>query len=622
VQTPTEVNTQVQFIDRERSDLKWNSIRTKLIVFMLLATILPILLTMFITYSYTTQSLRTRVAQEDANLLYQGGRNLSRLLDDLNRSSSNVYNISNFLLAGYEDPQSNSQVYAVLSGISRSVPDIFQVYLYENLNRKATLVTLNTPQRNYNIAPFVDLIGNGQHSVWIQESHMSHTYGLTSIQPRYPSEPVFTLHRRIEKVPSSDIIGYLSIDVKLSALSNIVDQLYEQNREKIYILDENGNIVYSDDQNLLGLPLREQWYAEQIASSPNSSGNFEQDGNMFAYQQISSLATQWTLVKQVPVSYLTLEANRAAFINILVLAVSLIIIVAATVIISVRITAPIKRLGRYMDQIQSGNLNVDIQPAGQDEIGAVMLRFRSMMDTINNLILREYRLELANKTNQLKAMQAQINPHFLNNTLQIIGTLALELNVPRIYALLSALAKMMHYSMHFEDKNVTLRDELEHVKAYIELQKERFENRFIFRYDVEERLLDLPMPKMILQPIVENYFKHGLERSAVNGEIILLASTLAEEGVKITVQNNGNKIPEARLLQLQQELAQWPSPGSHPLDTGQNAKRPSIGLANVLARLKLFSGDTASLNISNLNPAGVKITLHIAKKDVTESEDH
>ncbi|MDP4097363.1 histidine kinase [Paenibacillus sp. P96] len=602
--------------------MKWNSIRTKLIVFMLLATILPIVLTMFITYSYTTQSLRTRVAQEDANLLYQGGRNLSSLLDDLNRSSSSVYSISNLLHAGYEDVQNNSQVYAVLSSISRSVPDIFQVYLYENTSRKATLVTLNTPQRNYNIAPFSDTLGSGQHSVWVQESHMSHTYGLTSLQPKYPSEPVFTLHRKIEKVPSSDIIGYLSIDVKLSALSDIVDQLYEQNREKIYILDDNGNIIYSDAQNMLGLPLREQWYTDQIARSPNSSGNFEQDGNVFVYQRISSIATRWTLVKQVPVSYLTLEANRAAFINILVLAVSLIIIVAATVIISLRITAPIKRLGRYMDQIQSGNLNVDIQPAGHDEIGAVMLRFRGMMDTINNLILREYRLELANKTNQLKALQAQINPHFLNNTLQIIGTLALELNVPRIYALLSALAKMMHYSMHNDDKTVTLRDELEHVKAYIELQKERFENRFIFRYDVEEQLLDLPMPKMILQPIVENYFKHGLERSAVNGEITLLAIASAEGGAEITVQNNGNQIPQPRLLQLQRKLTQWPPPGSHPLDTGQDAERPSIGLANVLARLKLFSGGMASLNIGNLHPTGVKITLHIAEKDITESEDH
>lgn len=602
--------------------MKWNSIRTKLIVFMLIATILPIAITMFITYSYTTQSLRTRVAQEDANLLYQGGRNLTSLLDDLNRSSSGVYGISNLLLAGYEDLQSNSQVYAVLSGISRSVPDIFQVYLYENNSRKATLVTLNTPQRNYNIAPFVDSVGSDQHSVWVQESHMSHTYGLTSIQPRYPSEPVFTLHRKIEKVPSSDIIGYLSIDVKLSALSDIVEQLYEQNREKIYILDDNGNIVYSDDQNMLGLPLREPWYAEQIARSPNSSGNFEQDGNVFVYQRISSLATRWTLVKQVPVSYLTLEANRAAFINILVLAVSLIIIVAATVTISLRITAPIKRLGRYMDQIQSGNLNVDIQPAGHDEIGAVMLRFRGMMDTINNLILREYRLELANKTNQLKALQAQINPHFLNNTLQIIGTLALELNVPRIYALLSALAKMMHYSMHNDDKTVTLRDELEHVKAYIELQKERFENRFIFRYDVEEQLLDLPMPKMILQPIVENYFKHGFDRSAVNGEITLLAIASAEGGAKITVQNNGMHIPEARLLRLQQELVAWPPTGNHPLDTGQDTKRPSIGLTNVLARLKLFSGDLASLSIDNLHPAGVKVTLFIAEKDITESEDY
>lgn len=596
--------------------MKWNSIRAKLILFLLLATVIPIVVTMFVTYSYTAHSLRTRVAEEDTRLLYQGGRHIVNLVEDLNRSSSNVFSISNQLKAGYEDVQSNSRVFAVLSNIATSVPDIFQVYLYENGNRKATLVTLNTPQRNYDTDVYADVLTEDRPAVWVQKSHMSHTYGLKALQPRYPSRPVFTVHRRIENVPSSEVIGYLSIDVSLTALTDIVDQLYNKDREKIFIIDENGDLIYTDEQSMLGEPLQESWYSEVISASGRTSGNFERDGSLFIYNRIAGKGMNWTIVKQIPVSYLVREANHAAGINLLLLAVSLMVIAAATIIISVRITAPIKQLGKYMNQIQSGNLNVDIQPASNDEIGAVMLRFRSMMDTINNLILREYKLELANKTNQLRAMQAQVNPHFLNNTLQIIGTLALELKMPRIYALLSALAKMMHYSMHFEDKNVTLREELEHVKAYIELQKERFENRFQFQYDVDDSLLDLPMPKMILQPIVENYFKHGLDRTASDGELTLYARKLLESQVEIVVQNNGAQIPRGRLEQLQQELSNLSADRiHHPVDDGDEASRPSIGLANVLARLQLVHRDNAALTISNLDPVGVQITLIIPDQD-------
>lgn len=594
--------------------MKWNSIRTKLIVFMLIAAVVPIVATMFVTYFYTTNSLKTRVAQEDANLLYQGQRNLVGLLDDLNRNSSTVYSNAEFfrlMQGGYEDVQNSSRVYAALSYISTSIPDVFQVYLYENVNRKATLVTLNTPKRNSDIDAFRDVLND--QSLSVQSTHMSHSYGFAELQPKYPSIPVFTLHRRIEQVPSSKILGYLSIDVKLSAISDIVEQLYNKDQEKMYIVDHRGTIIYSDQEQQYGQQLRSAWYMNYIYESDNNQGSFEYDNNVFVYQRLQEAGADWTLIKQVPVSYLNREANQAAMINLMLLAFSLIIIVIATILISIRITAPIKQLGKYMNAIQNGNLNVDIQPSSKDEIGTVMLRFRNMMDTINNLILQEYKLELSNKTNQLRALQAQINPHFLNNTLQIIGTLALELKVPRIYALLTALAKMMHYSMNNEDRIVTLHDELDHVKAYIELQKERFENRFDIRYDVEESLYRLPMPKMILQPIVENYFKHGLGRTQTDGLIKITARKRADDLAEITIENNGAKVPDYKLAQLKHELDNFNNPGiTRPGDAEKDGRRLTIGLTNVLARLQIVSGDDASLTLSNLEPEGCMITLIFA----------
>ena len=625
--------------------MKWKSIRTKLIIFLLLATVIPIVATMFITYTYTTESLKNRVATENANLLYQGGRNLTNLLDDLNRSSSNIYSVLHLLQGGYEDSQSSARVYNVIYSIASSLPDVFQIYLYENVSRKATLVMLDTPQRQYETEPYESVLRTGP-SVGIEASHMSTLYGFTNSVIRYPARPVFTLHRRIENVPSSEGIGYLAIDVDMSALSDIADQLYVQGREKIYLINEDGQLIYTDDADRLGETLEESWYSERLDSSDRPSGHFEHDGSVYVYETIQDRTTTWTLAKQIPLSYLTREASRAAGLNLLLLAISLMIIAAATVIISIRITAPIKRLARYMNQIQAGKLDVDIQPSSNDEIGSLTVRFRGMMDTINNLILREYKLELAGKTNQLRAMQAQINPHFLNNTLQIIGTLALELKVPQVYALLASLAKMMRYSMHNEDRIVTLREELDHIQAYIDLQMERFENRFHFSYDGDDRVGNVTMPKMILQPILENYFKHGYKTSEKNGRITITATMGDTGGALVTVENNGLSIPEDRLIRLQEELAEiaadtWqpaddasiPLGGLEGLDGEDNrptrdkhaslnerltpSQSPgaegssSIGLANVLERLKLFKGDEATMTVENVLPQGVRITVYI-----------
>lgn len=608
--------------------MKWNSIRTKLIVFLLLPTLVCILATMFISYSYTTKSLRTRAVDENTNLLYQGSKNISSFIQDVNRLSLTIYSDSDFyrqLEAGYDDMSANIRIYSSLNYILTSMPDIFQVYLYRVKDSKATLLSHNTtPKRWQGIPPYSDSRITDAYPLSIQSTHISNTYGLNSPIPQLTAEPVFTLHRRIERIPSTEALGYLSIDVKLTAFTDIMNQLYEQDKENIYLVEDSGTLVYSHDEAALGKPLKASWYDKPIAGNGLSQGYFEKDGAVFIYQKIESPGLHWTLVKQIPVSYLFREAKEAARINILLLVLLMVMIIALTILISFRITAPIKQLARYMNQVQTGNLEIDIRPAGKDEIGLVTERFRSMMDTINNLILREYRLELSNKTNELRALQSQINPHFLNNTLQIIGTLALELKVPQIYALLSALAKMMRYSMHNDEKIVTVQDELDHVKAYVELQKERFENKFTFRYDMEESLLKALMPKMILQPIVENYFKHGFNLARTDGLIEIKAARLASGRMEITVRNNGSSIPAAKLEALREELQH---PGRLDIDTlketdSNDSKRDApgarIGLPNVLARLRLVCGDSALLIVDNDKAGGVIVRLEI--DIVVESE--
>ncbi|WP_334077034.1 sensor histidine kinase [Paenibacillus sanfengchensis] len=605
--------------------MRWNSIRTKLIVFLLLPIIVTMAAAVAVSYSHTTASLRERAVEENRNLLYQGYRNIDSLLQNINRISLSVYSDSEFyrlLDAGYDDMSANIGIYASLNYIYKAAPDIFQVYLYGVEDQKATLITQDTPKRWQDSAPFPVSDLPEHEPLRIQTTHESHHYGLlTPFFPKATTEQVFTLHRRIEKIPSNQAIGYLSIDVKLSALSEIVDQLYDRAQENLFILDADGQLVYANQPELIGQPITADWYSGRGSLFEGKQGYFEQDHSVFVYQEIDSAGAKWMLVKQIPVSHLLSEANQAAKINGLLFGLALLVIVTATVLISIRITSPIKRLSQYMSQVKIGNLQVDIASAGNDEIGVLTERFRNMMDTLNNLILREYKLELSNKNNQLRALQAQINPHFLNNTLQIIGTLALELKVPQIYTLISSLAKMMRYSMHDDDRGVTLRDELEHVKAYVELQKERFENRFDFQVQIDESLLSVNMPKMILQPIVENYFKHGLGPEDTGGTLGLTAAYAEDGSIVITVENNGCRIPEDKLRRLQSGLSHS---GAEQIRPGEDetggGSAPSIGLINVLTRLRLVYGEAAELSVNNLDPSGVRIQLRFRNDDKNEEE--
>lgn len=603
--------------------MRWNSIRTKLITFMLIATIVPTVATMVISYSYTTDSLKRRAIQENHQLIFQGKTNLANFLENINRASLTVYTDFGFfrqLSRGYDDYTFESYSYITLQNIAASMRDIWQVYLYRNEVKRATLVIQNVPRRLHEQEPNGPAVEYARDGIGMQPTHLSQTYGFATSPYYFPSVQVFSLHRKIYRVPSKEEIGVLSIDVKVSALADIIDQLFQRDKEHIYLLNDEGDVFYAGDRRLIGQRLHEDWYAPSDFRN-NGNGHFERNDSIFIHERIETPIANWTLVKQIPQSYLLREANRAAVINMLLIALSLVVIIAATIIVSLRITKPISQLVRYINQVQTGNLRVDIQPVSNDEIGVVSKRFRNMMDMINNLILREYQLEIANKTNQLKALQAQINPHFINNALQSIGTQALQLNAPHIYKLVTALAKMMRYSMYTDQSIVTLREEIEHVKAYLQLQAQRFENTFEAAYENEAATLNVLVPKMTLQPLVENYFKHGLDRGLTSGKLIIRSRFIDEPDglVELIVEDNGRGMPLQRRIELNEKLRELhpEQPGTsttHALSrshfvTGEASS--GIGLVNVLIRLKLFSSGNADMRVEAAEPQGTRIVIHM-----------
>ncbi|EGL15433.1 MULTISPECIES: histidine kinase [unclassified Paenibacillus] len=645
-----------------------SSIRTRLILLMLAATVIPIVISMIVTYFYTTRSVGTKLIQENANLIYQGKTNVQAYMDTLNRNSLSLYNDPGILLMlrrNVHDYTNEAQTYTLLQNMTHSVDGIYQIYFYMAKARRSTLLIGDIPKRGYDTDNFSEPYTTGNPSSVVEPTHMSSIYGLGQSPPYYDPRPVITLHRAIYNVPTTEWLGTLSIDIKLEAIQDIADQLFNKQHERLYLLDQSGMVVYSGDSALIGKPLSDAWTGP-ILESKEPRGRLELNKSVYLYEKMDTPYMKWTLVKEIPHSYLYEGARSLTQINIIIAAVSLLLVIAATLFVTIRITAPIKKLIGTINQIQAGNLTARVDGEGQDEIGILVRRFRTMMETINNLILREYRLNIANKTNQLKALQAQINPHFMNNALQSIGTLALQHNVPRIYSLINSLAKMMRYSMNTNQEAVPLSMEIGHVKAYLELQKERFEGKFRTDFELDEAALGIEVPKMIIQPLVENYFKHGFDPKLGPGHLTVrvrlepggetgsdeiplepggeagpdgigaesgpaaggdAAPRIAPESrtdedsaaadaspasggprarpvLFVEVEDNGRGIPEDELTELQAGLAVMRE------ETGMD-EEGGIGIGNVRTRLRLYFDPQASLTLENTDPHGVRITMRI-----------
>lgn len=591
-----------------------HSIRSKLIVMMLISTLLPIATSIVITHLYTKESLRHRAIMENNKLISEGKTNISNYLDDLNKSSLILYSnktLENIMTNGMSDERDESYIYSAMQLMSEAVGDIYQVYLSINRDSNAFLMKQNAYGRGRSDMNPSEETSPAPYAAWMEPTHPSKSYHIPTFAPDKP-ELVFTFHRPLYRVPNPKQEGLVSIDVKLDALRKLSASLYEEGKEQLYIIDRSGTVIFDAEGTSSGQMMNEEWMKDIWAGEP-SSGSMEwsqSDSGVVIYSRIAGPVVDWMIVKRIPDSHLYESARQLTRINTLVAVISLVIATGAILSVSIRFSEPLKKLIRSMNKIQAGKLDEPIDVNRKDEFGILAVRFRTMMTTINQLILREYKQDLANKTMQLKMLQAQINPHFLNNALQMIGNTALENNAAPVYSLISSLGQMMHYSMNTEEATVPLFKEIDYVNYYLVLQQERFINKLEVEMDIDERTKDIMVPKMIVQPLVENYFKHGFHTIVETG-VLRIVTRLENEVLIIIVEDNGAGMPKERLARLQDRLS---DPRPNPIK-GQEG---NVGLLNVITRLRLYCGEDASMIVTAVQPHGIRTTLIIPIKHKEE----
>lgn len=337
-----------------------------------------------------------------------------------------------------------------------------------------------------------------------------------------------------------DHVGFIKIDMLESTVIDIIKKANITSTGVVYIENEYGELIGSSDKERFESLSHYQELKDIKNNKQTDWEVIELGSDEYIYRTSLISGTDWRIVAAIPYDEILAPSNH---IRNWMLALLLVIGVIAYLIafrISRFLTDRITLLSESMIKVQKGELDVYVEAGQTDEIDQLMMSFNYMIDRLKLLVNEQFESGAKIKSAELKALQAQINPHFLYNTLDLINWKALDKGVPEIVDISQALAKFYKLSLNEGKEFVKIRDEVNHVSQYVKIQNMRFKNRITFESNIPSNLMDYPIIKIILQPLVENAILHGilnrpnqkgcitLNGQAVNGQIIL---TMKDNGV-------------------------------------------------------------------------------------------
>lgn len=298
------------------------------------------------------------------------------------------------------------------------------------------------------------------------------------------------------------------------------------------------------------------------------------------------------------------SVNRWVVTNIIMLLAVLAFSAAAVWFISGSISNPIRDLRKMAASIAEGNLNVRVENRNTDEIASLGTSLNTMAGKLQELLDRSIKEQENLKKSELKALQAQINPHFLYNTLDTIVWMAEANKSEQVIEIVEALSKFFRITLSKGKDWISIRDEIEHVRSYLIIQKIRYRDILNFRIEVDEEILDYNILKLTLQPIVENALYHGIKNRRAGGEILIRGSKIDDKNViLLEVIDNGIGMTKERLDEVQAELDND--------NTEPSIKENGFGLNNVHKRIELYYGKNYGVSIQSENNKGTHVSLCI-----------
>lgn len=421
------------------------------------------------------------------------------------------------------------------------------------------------------------------------------------------NEAVFTVSRNYfdnrSPVGEFDYVGTLFLDIRLKRLEEIFHSVKFSGAEEIYIVNEAGDCFYCNLEDKIGTNVEEE--LRQI-SDVQEKLVLSTDANKYG------LAVVVVLNTRVAFSDLRMQQK----LMFLILGASISALIICSVLFSRKLVDPIRAMMVQMEQVENGNFDIHLPVSAADEIGILSARFNQMSEALKKYIDKYYVAQIRQTEAELTALRSQIYPHFLYNTLEIIRMTAMENEDSKVSEMIEALSAQIHYLIGTVQDMVPLGEEIRIIQKYIYLLNCRIACRVQLLVPAD-KFTDIMVPKLILQPIVENAYIHGIKPKNGNGSISIEIQ-ISEENMEISVMDNGIGMDQDTLKKIE-ELLQGDDPGIKNEYNWQ-----SVGMKNIHDRLRYLYGEGYGVSVvSNPNVGTiVSVRMPVIRGDKNVENDN
>ncbi|MCR4567275.1 MAG: sensor histidine kinase [Pseudobutyrivibrio sp.] len=394
--------------------------------------------------------------------------------------------------------------------------------------------------------------------------------------------------------------GILLVDMNYSSIEQMFSKVNEQGMGYVYLIDSNGNIIFHPKQKAIYNGLAKE---NNIEAASYDDGNYMEnfDGENRAVVVKTIGYTGWKIVSVVPMSDLAVEYNQLRVFMLIIITVTIFLILFGNLFISRIVTDPIRQLERSLTDIEGGIFDAEkIYIGGSHEIRHLGRTIKSLVVQMRNLMDEQVAEQKEKRKSELNALQAQINPHFLYNTLDSVVWMIEAEKYPEAISMITSLASLFRISLSKGSNIITIKDEITHAKNYLAIQKVRYKNKFEANIKVDPAIENCITIKLIIQPLIENAIYHAV--GDLDDEGIIDVEAYEKDGdIYIEVRDNGMGIPPKVLENLLVEK------------TTSTGKGSGIGLWNINQRINLYFKEDYGLTITSELDEGTTATIRLPK---------
>ena len=586
----------------ERKKIVYNSsIRNSIFIYFTITSLVAVLLIVISIYSRLSSQLYDTVKQENVNLVNRVDSSMEVYLRNIMKLSDTIY-------------------YGIIKNANLSEDSIGEklTLLYNNNKEQVSNIALISKEGEpISVVPAARFRKNfkAEDEEWfvnaLNKTENIH-FTLPHVQKMFEKGDngynwVISMSRAVEiTVGGSTEQAVLLIEVAYQGLEEVLDEVTLGNGGYIYLMDSNGDIIWHPKFELIASGRVKE---NNLVAAGYDDGSREEIFNGTRQTVVTKTVgyTGWKLVGVIKGTGISLNMLKTRLFIVFVILLIIFIVILINSYISFRVTNPIRELEKSVKELEEGNLDADIYMGGSYEVQHLGKSVQDMKFRIKGLMQDIVNEHEEKRKSEFDSLQAQINPHFLYNTLDIIVWQIENEKQSEAVHTVTALARFFRLSLGKGKNIVTVKDEIDHVKNYLMIQHMRFKNKFDYEFDIAEDVLELPSLKLMLQPLVENAIYHGMEFMDGDG-LIVVKAWREENELYLSVADNGLGMTEDKVEMILTGES-----------TSGNGRGSGIGVKNVNERIKLYFGEAYGLTIDSEPDEGTTVIIHLPAKDEKES---